>query len=132
MDAPSLNGIAGNRIGLAKIAAATSTLIFIDSSIAPRVWHPLVLAFVLIGLTVVGLRYVRLVLCALIVLPLALASALAGEPAGWLLMVLITLHWLDICAAAPAEKLAVRHAVRLAGLGLIGLTAVVWYRLEGV
>lgn len=94
--------------------------------------HPLILAIGFIGLTTLGFRCFGLMRCALILLPLALAlaSALAGEPAGWLLMVLITLHWLDICNATPTGKPIVRHAVRLAGLGLIGITAAVWYRLE--
>lgn len=135
----------GIGMGLAQTVAATLTPLLIEffdgehgAGSAGMMgisgpWRPLVVAFVLMGLTALGFRYLGLVRTALIVLPvaLALASALAGEPAGWLLIVLMTLHWLDICAETPGSRPPlVRAAVRLTGLGVIGLTAAVWFNLE--
>lgn len=123
----------GIGIGLARIVAAalipTLGAFFDNAHGAP---HPLALALALLGLSALGFRYLGLVRCALIALPLALAlgAALGREPAGWLLMVLTTLHWLDICAAAPAAipaRPARLRGVRLAGLALIGATAALWY-----
>lgn len=123
----------GLGIGLARIVAGalipTLGAFFENAHGAP---HPLALALALLGLSALGFRYLGLVRCALIALPLALAlgSALGREPAGWLLMVSTTLHWLDICAAAPQATLAkpiILRGVRLAGLALVAATAALWY-----
>lgn len=129
----------GVGMGLAKIVTATlpPLLVVLFDGIShqigisgePRV---LVVALMLLGLTTMGFRYLGLMRCALVALPLtlALATAMDGDPAGWLMMVLMTLHWLDICVDAPAGKPLIRHAVRLAGFCVIGITVVCWYLLE--
>jgi len=132
----------GVAAGLARVLAGMLAPIlagYLDSAegtaAALLIIHPLPAAFALIMLTAIGCRFLGAIRCAVIVLPVALAlgTAFAGEPAGWLLTVLITLHWHDTCAEAPTgarENPLARQAVRLAGLVLIGVAAAAWYRLE--
>lgn len=93
--------------------------------------HPLVLAAILLALAGGAYRYAGLLRGGLIVLPLAgmLASTQAHGAAGWMLIVLLTLHWLDISSAAPARGRRLRNTVGVAGLGVIALTGAVWFRL---
>lgn len=122
----------GVGIGLAKtVAGALAPLLIRLLATVEGASHPLLLALALIGLSTLAFRCVGYLRSALIVLALALAlaSALAAEPLGWMLVVLTTLHWLDICASPAAANRFARGAVGLAGLLLIGCAAAAWHRL---
>jgi hypothetical protein len=123
----------GAGIGLAKIVASVLTPIFTEiiagSVGAPQ---PLMVAFALIGVSALVCRQLGILRSALIMLPvaLALAAASGGDPAGWMLLVLMTHHWLDIFGMngmpAGRDRWAAA-AICLAGLALIGVAAVIWF-----
>lgn len=96
--------------------------------------HPIALAAMLLALVCLTYRYAGLLRGGLILLPLAsmVASANMNQGqgvAGWMLIVLLTLHWLDISGAQPARTRGLRIAVAITGLGVIALTGAVWHRL---
>lgn len=92
--------------------------------------HPMVLAAMLLALVCLTYRYVGLLRGGLILLPLAsILASTQAQGAGWMLIVLLTLHWLDISSAQPPRTRGLRNKVGIAGLAVIVLTGAVWHRL---
>lgn len=119
----------GVGIGLGKTVAKVLAPILTDmvTDRAP----PWMMALALIVVCALACRQLGILRSALIMLPLvlALAPAYTREPAGWMLLALMTHHWLDMCEVPVGRTRLAAAGVCVAGLALISVTAVVWLRL---
>ncbi|CAN5477596.1 hypothetical protein BH11PSE11_BH11PSE11_21400 [soil metagenome] len=99
--------------------------------------HPIVAVAALIALVCLIYRYAGLLRSGLILLPMVKFLIMVAAPqssqmqtaAGSMMIVLLTLHWLDISSVQASRTRAVRIAVTAVGFVVIAATGAVWHRL---